>query len=417
MAMKLQASEAQRVVVLEDEVRIDDFVEADPNVRRVLVDAADLEEVVHTILRIGAQATLIAQTDLDARVVERRFEGMARSFDSSLEGAVSQITELGSKLVDDQDGALPKIFGELKAGIATVLADTFDEDSKSSAIAKIDAVLERAGQRIDRDIRETFDPDAPDSALTRMKRDILETVKEQGRDLRRELKEVAVAVAAGKVRTETVELTAIKGFSFEDLLGVGLASIAAVHGDIAERVGTKAGASGTKHGDHLVTVNPEDTCGAVASFVLECKDRRLSMAKTMDELEKAAANHSAEAAVAVFSRQELAPVPIPFYWSGKRAILVYDKQCPDDDALQLAYAWARWVTRRGLATDAAAVDIGRVEAALTKARQALQRHQTARSCFSAARNKIDEGAGHVSALVDDVRAALSELWDELKRVP
>jgi hypothetical protein len=103
-----------------------------------------------------------------------------------------------------------------------------------------------------------------------------------------------------------------------------------------------------------------------------------------------------------------------FSWSGNRAVLVYDKDDPDDNALQLAYAWARWICCRELTADGAALDVGRIEAALTRGRQALARQQAARSCFTAATKKIDEGAGHVTALVDEVRSALTELWDELK---
>ena len=137
------------------------------------------------------------------------------------------------------------------------------------------------------------------------------------------------------------------------------------------------------------------------------------MSKTMEELAKAIENHGALAAVAVFSRQEFAPVPLPFSWSGNRAVLVYDKDDPDNNALQLAYAWARWICRRELTADGAGLDVGRIEAALTRARQALAKQQAARSCFTAVTKKIDEGAGHVTALVDEVRSALTELWDEL----
>jgi hypothetical protein len=34
-------------------------------------------------------------------------------------------------------------------------------------------------------------------------------------------------------------------------------------------------------------------------------------------------------------------------------------------------------------------------------------------CFTTALKKNDEVSGHVSTLVEEVRAALSELWDEL----
>src|SRR5262249_40380254 len=152
-------------------------------------------------------------------------------------------------------------------------------------------------------------------------------------------------------RAQVTELTAVKGFSYEDMLQSGLASIASVHGDIAEQVGRRFGLSGTQNGDHLVTIASEDTCGEEARFVIECKDRRLSMAKTMQELGKARDNHGAQAAIAVFSRAEHAPTPLPFSWSGDRAMLIYDKEDPDGNALQLAYAWARWICRRDLTAD------------------------------------------------------------------
>ena len=78
----------QHLLVLDGEVQIINFIETDPYVYRVLADADDPEEVTHAILRIGAQATLIAGADLEAQVIERRFEGLARTFDASLGSAV-----------------------------------------------------------------------------------------------------------------------------------------------------------------------------------------------------------------------------------------------------------------------------------------------------------------------------------------
>ena len=297
VATKLQQPGPQRVVVLPGEVHIDDFVETDPNVHRVLTEADAPEEAVHAFLRVGAQATLLARTDLETQVVERRFEGMARSFDSSLENAVSRMTDMSTMLLDEEAGALPRIFEDVKSGIGAILEETFDEDSKSSAIAKMDAVLDSAIKRLDSSVRASLDLDAPDSSLAKTKREILEAVEEQGRDLRKELHEVTLSLAAGKARSETLELTAIKGLSYEQVLEIGLASIATIHGDVAERVGTRTGVAGTKSGDHLVTINPDDTCGQEARFVFECKDRRLSMSKTMDQLADAIENHVARAAI------------------------------------------------------------------------------------------------------------------------
>ena len=133
-------------------------------------------------------------------MVERRFERLARNFDGSLEGAVSRITDLSTKLLDEKDGALPRVFGELETNIEEILGETFDEDSKSSAIAKISTVMDEAVKGLDRRVRAAFDPDAPDSSLAKTKREIIDLVKEQVRELRKELQEVAIAVAAAKAR-------------------------------------------------------------------------------------------------------------------------------------------------------------------------------------------------------------------------
>jgi hypothetical protein len=294
-----------------------------------------------------------------------------------------------------------------------MLDDTFDPDSKSSAIAKIDAAFDGAVQQLDHKVRAALDPDTPSSALGKAKQEILEKVKEVASDQDRQLRELATAVEVGKAKAHAAELTAMKGFTYEETVQRGLAAIASVREDTPEAIGLTTGLSGTRNGDLLVTINPQDTGGRKVRFVLECKDRRLSMPKTREELGKAIDNHAARAAIAVFSRADYAPNPLPFSWSGNQAVLVYDKNEPDGNALKLAYAWARWVCLRDLTADGSAFDVGRIEAALTRARQALAREQSARSCFTLATKKINEGASHLTALVDEVHAALEELAEEL----
>jgi len=115
---------------------------------------------------------------------------------------------------------------------------------------------------------------------------------------------VAVAEVANK-------LTA-KGASFEELIACHLGPFASIHGDIAEVVGRTTGAGGTRKGDLRVTVSADDTGGREMRFVLEAKDQKLSMTRTLTELDAALANHDANAAIAVFAGEHLAPVSLPF---------------------------------------------------------------------------------------------------------
>src|SRR5579875_1762320 len=383
MVVQLNASDVPRPVEVDEHGVHINLLEDDPTVVRVVGEADDPERAVRTFLRVGAAATLVAKTDFESHVVERRFDGMTRRFDSSLDAAVTKITDVGAKLLDEETGALPRTFRELKDGIGAILD-------------------------------ETFNPDSEDAPLSKTRREILEAVHEHFRDLRSDIGELTTALAVKNARAVAEERTAVKGFSFEDLVEEGLTRIGAVHGDVVERVGTRTGAAGTKAGDLLVTVNPDDIAGNDARFVVECKDRKLSHAKVIEELERSAANHDAVASLGVFSRQDLAPTTMPFVWWGNRAVLVYDKDDPDDAALQLAYCWARWVTRRELAGRSETFDAARAEAALQRARKALAKHQAARACFTSATNKISEGSRHVDGLVEEVRAALRELWDQLE---
>ncbi len=97
MVVSLQETDTARVWIEEGVIHIDDFVDTDLALLRALEDSDDPELVVHAILRVGAEATQIARTDFEASVVERRFEGMAQSFDATIEGAVAEPGECAKR--------------------------------------------------------------------------------------------------------------------------------------------------------------------------------------------------------------------------------------------------------------------------------------------------------------------------------
>lgn len=237
----------------------------------------------------------------------------------------------------------------LRTELEQLLGDTFDADSKTSVIAKIEAVVTDNANQMARNVKATFDLDEPASPLARTKKELTEVVKGEVAVLAQGVREIAAALAVKEATAAVANKLTAKGTSFEDLICFCLERISAIHGDVVHRVGMTTGANGTKRGDLTVTVCPEDTFGTEARFVIEAKDRALSMSKTLAELDGAMANHQAAAGIAVFARTDLAPVSLQFWYSGSRAVLVFDKDDPDPRALQLAYQWARWVTRRTLA--------------------------------------------------------------------
>jgi hypothetical protein len=244
---------------------------------------------------------------------------------------------------------------------------------------------------------------------------MVDTVKEEVRSVLAQVHTLHQTVTAAAAVAEVADKLTSKGVTFEELIAAGLEPCATMHSDIVEAVGRAVGAAGTRKGDLLVTLCPDDTAGAPVRFVLEAKDQKLSMTKTLAELDAALANHDAAAAIAVFAGEHLAPMGVTFWYSGNRAILVYPKADPDRQALRLAYEWARWVCRRTMALDdSPALEVEAIHAAIDRARQALKRHQSIKACHSAIKNKADEARTHVADLVAGVDQAIAELLDAIQ---
>jgi hypothetical protein len=402
------------VVVGDDCVRVDGYVEHDPEVLRVLGEAEDPVVALHHLLVVGAHASLGASTTINATLVEHRFDKMAGHFDHTVTQAVDDIGELADRLLDD-DGAIPTVLASVKEEIAGILAETFDEDSRTSALARIDGVVCKAQESLAEAISTDLDPDVEGSPMARVKNDIVDVVREQGKTVAAAVQELGRELARDAGRAEVRELTSAKGFSFEDLLEAGVGELAALYGDCAERIGTTTGAGGTQKGDLLVTLNAGDTGGAAVRFVIEAKDTRLTMPKARAALDAAMANHETGAALLVFAAQELAPVAVPFMELGDRAIVVHDKRDPDPHVLRFAYLWARSLSRRNRSADPDAIDWDRIEAALQDAAQALAAHQSVKRCMTSAKKNIDEAGSHVAGLVEKVETALDALAEELAR--
>ena len=95
------------------------------------------------------------------------------------------------------------------------------------------------------------------------------------------------------------------------------------------------------------------------------------MRKTMAELDEALCNRDALAAIAVFRSQEQAPTSVPFQHFDDKAIVVFDPDDEDESALRLAYMWARWTVRKGLAvSEEVEIDLERVRCLLDDASRA-----------------------------------------------
>ena len=201
--------------------------------------------------------------------------------------------------------------------------------------------------------------------------------------------------------------------AFEDRVVVAVTAVTSERGDIAEAVGRLNGAAGRRVGDIVVQVDPTSIGGQSGVYVVECKDRRLTLKATLDELRRATENRDAYAAIAVFSSLANCPVPAPFAVFNDRAIVVYDKDDADPTALRLACAWARWIVQRESRPDHDGIDFDVVGRLIDEARRSLERVSTIRRAHSAAAKKIGEASGQVAELNTELNSALNRIEQAL----
>lgn len=388
-------------------VVIERLVDDDPLLVAVVSEDPDPEGAVRACLGLGARVSKAARATLDTEVVDRAFAELTDGFSRTVTEAVDEIVGKTDSLVDAEDGALPVMLRQLRNDLALQFDALFDEDSKTSALARMEKVFSASAVTFDRTMRAALDPSNDESPLAAWKREVLAQLTESLGLVLTQITDLRAAVVADETRAATFELTAVKGFPFEDRVHAAVEAFAGRYGDLAEHVGGVRGAGAANTGDTVVELCVDDTGGLRAAVAFEAKNRKLSLRKTHQELDRALANRDAVAAVAVFASEEVAPTTVPFSFHANKAIVVLDPGSDSTGVLELAYMWARWEARKSLIADAGGVDIARVEAAFADAQRALARSSTLRGCHTRAKRQIDLATGELEVLVAEVNTALA----------
>ena len=411
MSAALASVPTPRVFAADGLVHITDVTTADPDLLAIVSSAADPEAVVQRALSTGARALSVAQASIDTTMVEQSFAELTRAFAGHLDQARTQVVGAAGDLLNDPGHGVAASLQTWRREVDALLDATFNPERSGSALGKFDRIMQDSSAKQLKATRQLLNPDADDSPLAR----VLSGVKEQVSGILDAVARLSEQVAADRASTSavaaTMERSAIKGQAYEDQVVSAVTAVAAARGDVADPVGRVGGTAGNQVGDIVVEVDPAATGGTGGRYVVECKDRRLSVKAVLDELRRASANRDAQAAIAVFSRPEHAPIDEPFSVFDDRAIVVYDKDHPDPASLRLACAWARWIVQRDVSAGDVAFDAELIGKIIDQARQALGRRTNVRRAHAAATKKIQEAAAQVDELHDD----LLELIERIER--
>lgn len=406
--MTLHATESSAVLVGDDEIFVEGLRITDPDTLAFVGSSDDPEVALVRCVEMGARVLRLARATVDTQLVEHRFDRMAKSLDRSVDELARRIDDSARALLDDENGELTTALRDWLEDVTAILGETFDENSRKSALAKLERLLESARSEQVAAVRRLLDPDSGDSPLNRWRVEIVNEVRSRGEALERLLNDLSFRLGLDQGEAKAIDKTAVKGFDFEDVVYATLESIATPLQDVPAQVGNDVGSAGSKVGDIVVDVDSAFS-GGNARFVFECKDRALSLKKALDELDDAMANRDAAAAVMVFSGQDVAPGTEPFQWFDRRAIVVLDKDELDPHALRLAYLWARWVATRDVSTTSEGVDVDRLLAVIEGASRSLRTASAVRASHTQAKKAIDQAGRQLDSLLADVQSALDEI--------
>ena len=148
---------------------------------------------------------------VDVDVIERSFAELETRFESRVTEAVDEIARSTTELLDEDDGALTGTLGAFRGELEGLLGDTFDADSKSSVLAKIEELVLGT-------MKGLITPEIDDSPIGRLRKELVDTVQREVSDVAEEVRRVTEHLGILDATEEVYEQTTGKGFDFEDLV-------------------------------------------------------------------------------------------------------------------------------------------------------------------------------------------------------
>jgi hypothetical protein len=336
---------------------------------------------------------------------------MTTELGHSITSFAGEIDATAEKLLGEESGTLMTALESWLEDVTTALGATFDERSKTSAIAKLEKVLETARKEQVRSVRALLDPENEESPLAGWRREIVKTVERQGKAVEEAIEGLREQLAIDDAVAAEAARGTQKGREFETEVVDCVTEIVRHLEDVPEHTGEVVGATGGKVGDVVVTVNAAATPGREVRYVLEAKDKRMTLKAALAELDAAMANRNADAGVMVFASSGCCPVAEPFQWFDHKAVVVLDRATLDPHALRLACLWARWSACRESVETTDAIDVDRVMSLVDQARRTLRTTTTIRGHHTKAKKAIDDAGRQLSEMTSEIEEALAEVED------
>ncbi len=406
-----------------DRVAVDGLVIEDECAVRLVRDREqqgdDAARTVLDAVEIGARVLDREQAGANAEFVKAEFEKASREVQH-------EFTEQARTVYKSFEDQFAAVFGEQDGQLAKELERRFGDGSSTSVQNRVREAVAEVLAKSREDLIRQFSAADGSNPLADFKAGtirVLKAAEERQHETQQlmlrqmaELEKQLQALRLEKEKLEEVEAErergSAKGRTFEEAVADAVDRIAVAQGDVAEAVGDLKEATG-KVGDVVVAL---DACNGPSRgrIVFEAKDSRLSKPKALDELDRALAERSADAAILVVPSED--EVPAKMYelreYNGDKLVVAFD---PEAGALPLEVAYrlarARVLMKRA---DADGVDAGAVRDTAERALAALTEERRIKNQLTGAKTGIDKAYALVEEMAGRVRGLLQEI-DSLVR--
>lgn len=359
-------------LVIEDDV-ISSYLKAIPEEHR--------EETVTAGLRIGLQAL---NRSIDSAMFEKIQETrnqlslVVSNQSKKMTEDVANIKEEMGKVTKDMVDTLQREYntyfgnenGRVKENFKRMQDDMqkqveslvnqviirFDPEGSNSIPQKMADIINRTWGEQAKAFKSIISVDNPENPLAGIAKDNKhwqETVDNQLATFKKEvqgaLNDMVERLGQNKGTADERKGSPRGGFDYQNMVHENLGFMSRPFGDILDDCSTITGLLGTsKVGDHLITINPEETNNVKVTIALESKSDAKQVKNETDLLqilEQTAENRGADVAILVAPSEDILPAGCGNFkiYKNNRIACVYDGE--DSLALQIAYRYARTIAK------------------------------------------------------------------------
>ena len=304
-----------------------------------------------------------------------------------------------------------QILNQHKAGLQEAMAQFLDPTRQSSVQNQVNELIKQNGVSSQQAIQSLLnDQNGPLASVRTAIEDKINLVEKKQIDILKDLSAIsarlqmdeALANAKGKLTSKGVEhelsvLNIVERFS-------------APLKDLVVDTSKVVGLDGTQKGDCVVQLNPDETNGANVSFVVESKDKKMTLTAALEELDACKDNRGTTSGVLVFAHTDQMPTNgVSFrLYSGNR-ILVARNAETNNLEMEVACNLARGLALSASKSAKDAPDDVQVRAAIEKLAAVIDQARAIEKGVSLARKGIDQIESSYSDLRKDALSIVNEI--------